>query len=146
MFIGEYRHILDEKNRLTIPSSFRQLLEKEKKGCVITKGLDKSLFLYPFSEWQQLGKRLKNISINRSEVRAFLRIFFSGAHLVQPDSQGRIILPQSLKDFAEIKDKVAVIGAFNKVEIWSQEVWDEYYRQKKGIYEELTEKIMDLEI
>lgn len=146
MFIGEYRHRLDEKNRLTIPSFFRQLLEKEKKGCIITRGLDKSLFLYPLSEWQQLGKRLKNLSINRSEVRAFLRVFFSGAHPVQPDSQGRIILPPSLKEFAGIKEKVVVIGVFNKIEIWSEEVWDNYYRQKKGIYEELTEKIMDLEI
>ena len=146
MFIGEYRHRLDEKNRLTIPSSFRQILEREKDGCIVTKGLDKSLFLYPFSEWQRLGKRLKNLSINRSEVRAFLRIFFSGAHPVQPDGQGRITIPQSLKEFAEIKEKVAVIGAFNKVEIWSEEAWDDYYNQKKGIYEQLTEKIMDLEI
>ncbi|MCD6256446.1 division/cell wall cluster transcriptional repressor MraZ [Candidatus Aerophobetes bacterium] len=146
MFIGEYRHTIDEKNRLIIPSVFRQVFEKEKESCVITKGLDKSIFLYPFSEWQELGNRLKNLSTNRSDVRAFLRIFFSGAHFVKPDTQGRITIPQTLKDFAGIRDKVAIIGAFNKVEIWDEKVWDNYYQQKKEIYEEITEKIMDLGI
>jgi len=146
VFIGEYHHVLDEKNRLIIPSSFRQALTKEKKDCIITKGFDKSLFFYPFSEWQNIGNKLKNLSTNRSDVRAFLRIFFSGAHPVQPDSQGRITVPQPLKDFACIKDKVVIIGAFNKVEIWSEELWNNYYRQKKDTYEQLAEKIMDLEI
>jgi len=146
VFIGEYHHVLDEKNRLIIPSSFRQALTKEKEDCIITKGFDKSLFFYPFSEWQNIGNKLKNLSTNRSDVRAFLRIFFSGAHPVQPDSQGRITVPQPLKDFACIKDKVVIIGAFNKIEIWSEELWNNYYRQKKDTYEQLAEKIMDLEI
>lgn len=146
MFIGEYHHTIDEKNRLIIPSPFRQVLEREKDGCIITKGLDKSIFLYPFSEWQELGNRLKNLSTTHSEVRAFLRIFFSGANFVKPDNQGRITIPQPLKDFAGIKDKVAIIGVFNKIEIWSEQTWNNYYQQKKDIYEQITEKIMDLEI
>lgn len=146
MFIGEYHHTLDDKNRLIIPSSFRQIFNKEENNCIITKGLDRSLFFYPFSEWQSIGNRLKNLSTNRSDVRAFLRIFFSGAHLVQPDSQGRITIPQPLKDFACIKDRVVIIGAFNKIEIWSEDLWHSYYQQKKDTYEQIAEKIMDLEI
>lgn len=146
MLIGEYHHTLDKKNRLTIPSSFRQALGREKDGCIITKGLDRSLFFYPFSEWQTLGDKLKTLSINRSEVRAFLRVFFSGAHPVELDTQGRITVPQSLKDFASIKDKVVIIGALNKIEIWNEDMWSEYYRQKKDRYEQIAETIMDLEI
>lgn len=146
MFIGEYRHTIDEKNRLIIPSCFRQILTGEKDGCVITRGLDGSLFLYPFSEWQSLGERLKNFSTNRSEHRAFLRIFFSGAHRIKLDAQGRITLPQPLKEYARIKEKVVIIGAFNKLEIWSEDVWNEYYKRKKEDYEQIAEKIMDIEI
>ncbi len=146
MFIGEYRHTLDEKNRLTIPFPFRQILEKEKEGFIITKGFDTSLFLYPFSEWKNLEEKLRNISTHRSEMRIFLRIFFSGAHPVRLDGQGRITLPQGLKDFAKIKDKVAIIGVFNRLEIWSEEVWENYYKEKKEIYDKIAEKIMDLEI
>ena len=144
MFIGEYHHVLDEKNRLIIPSSFRQALSREESGCIITRGLDKSLFLYPFSEWQNLGTRLRNLSTNRPEHRAFLRIFFSGAHPIQPDNQGRITIPQPLKDFASINDKIVVIGAFNKIEVWNDQLWNNYYQQKKDNYEQIADRIMDL--
>jgi MraZ protein len=89
---------------------------------------------------------LSHLSTTKSNARAFLRLLFSGAHRVQPDNQGRITLPQTLKDFAQIKERVAVIGAFNKIEIWSEENWDKYYREQKSIFEELSEKIMDVEI
>jgi len=146
MFIGEYHHAIDKKNRLTIPSPFRQQLNRDKNELIITMGLDKSLFLYSFSEWKNLEQRLKNLSTTQSNTRAFLRIFSSGAHLVQLDNQGRIVLPQSLKDFAGIKEKVAIIGAFNKIEIWDEKEWDKYYQSKQEIFEELSEKIIDLGI
>jgi len=146
MFMGEYHHTIDKKNRLIIPSFLRQLTKEGEDRFIITRGLDKSLFLYPLSEWQNLGDRLTSLSTTKSNARAFLRLLFSGAHPVQPDNQGRITLPQTLKDFAQIKEKVAVIGAFNKIEIWSEESWDKYYREQKSIFEELSEKIMDMEI
>ncbi|MBE0478624.1 division/cell wall cluster transcriptional repressor MraZ [Candidatus Aerophobetes bacterium] len=146
MLIGEYHHTLDEKNRLIIPSSFRQAISREEDGCIITRGLDRSLLFYPFSEWQSLGNKLKNLSINRSDVRAFLRILFSGAHPVQPDHQGRIIIPQPLKEFASIKEKVVIIGLINKIEIWDEDLWSEYYQHKKDNYEQIAETIMDLGI
>lgn len=146
MLIGEYHHALDEKNRLIIPSSFRQIFNGEENGCIITRGLDKSLFFYPFSEWQTLGDKLKSLSINRSEVRAFLRIFFSGAHPVQLDNQGRITIPQPLKEFAQIQNKAVIVGALNKIEIWNEDLWNDYYKQKKDNYEQIAETIMGLEI
>lgn len=146
MLMGEYHHTLDKKNRLIIPSPLRQLTKQGEDRFIITRGLDRSLFLYPLSEWQNLEDRLRSLSTTQSNARAFLRLLFSGAHPVQPDNQGRITLPQTLKDFAQIKEKVAVIGAFNKIEIWSEESWNKYYREQRSIFEELSEKIMDVEI
>ncbi len=146
MFMGEYHHSVDNKNRLIIPSSLRQQTKNNKDEFVITRGLEQSLFLYPTLEWQSLGERLKNLSTAKSNSRAFVRLLFSGAHPVQPDTQGRITLPQGLKDFAQIEEKVVIIGAFNKIEIWNEEKWEEYYKQQRSLFEELSEKIMDIEI
>lgn len=148
MFMGEYHHSIDDKNRLIIPSSLRQQTKenKNKDEFVITRGLEQSLFLYPTLEWQSLGERLRNLSTTKSNSRAFIRLLFSGAHPVQPDSQGRITLPPGLKDFAQIEEKVVIIGAFNKIEIWSEDRWSRYYKEQRSIFEELSEKIMDVEI
>ncbi len=146
MFMGEYHHSVDDKNRLIIPSSLRQQTKNNKDEFIITRGLEQSLFLYPTLEWQSLGERLKNLSTTKSNSRAFVRLLFSGAHPVQPDSQGRITLPQGLKDFAQVEEKVVIIGAFNKIEIWSEERWEKYYKQQRSIFEELSEKIMDVGI
>ncbi|KKL69311.1 hypothetical protein LCGC14_2116210 [marine sediment metagenome] len=146
MFMGEYHHSIDDKNRLIIPSSLRQQTKNNKDEFVITRGLEQSLFLYPTLEWQSLGERLKNLSTTKSNSRAFVRLLFSGAHPVQPDTQGRITLPQGLKDFAQIEEKVVIIGAFNKIEIWSEEKWEKYYKQQRSIFEELSEEIMEVGI
>jgi len=146
MFMGEYHHSIDDKNRLIIPSSLRQQTKDNKDEFVITRGLEQSLFLYPTLEWQSLGERLKNLSTTKSNSRAFVRLLFSGAHPVQPDSQGRITLPQGLKNFAQVEEKVVIIGAFNKIEIWSEERWEKYYKQQRSIFEELSEEIMDVGI
>jgi len=89
---------------------------------------------------------LRNLSTTHADTRAFLRLLFSGAHPVQLDNQGRITLPQDLKSLAEIKEKVIIIGAFNKIEIWSEENWNKYYQEKKTAFEEIAERIMDVEI
>ena len=111
MLMGEYHHSLDDKSRLIIPSSLRQQLRKEDREFILTRGLDRSLFLYPLSEWKNLEKNLKELSTTQSNTRAFLRLLFSGAHPAKPDPQARITLPQSLKDFARIDEKVTIIGA-----------------------------------
>jgi MraZ protein len=145
MFTGEYHHSLDKKNRLIIPSKLRQQIG-DANQFVLTPGLDKTVFLYSLSEWENLGKRLRNLSTTHADSRAFLRLLFSGTHPVQVDNQGRITLPQDLKNLAGIKEKVTIIGAFNKIEIWSEENWNKYYREKKTAFEEIAERIMDVEI
>lgn len=123
MFIGEYPHSIDEKNRLAIPSKFRLEL---KNGAVVTRGLDNCLFLYPKNSWNELAEKLAKLPISQAGSRAFSRLMLAGAMDVNLDKQGRINLPDYLKQYAGLKKKVIVTGLYNRLEIWDQEVWEKY--------------------
>lgn len=123
MFIGEYNHTLDEKNRLAIPAKFRAVLAK---GAVVTRGLDSCLFLYSKTAWQELADKLAKLPISQSNTRAFSRLMLAGAMDVCLDKQGRIILPDYLKQYASLKKKVVITGLMNRLEIWDEEAWGKY--------------------
>lgn len=143
MFMGEYQHNIDSKGRLIMPAKFRDELEEI---FVITKGLDGCLFVYPLSEWQQLEKKLKQLPFTRKDARAFARFFFSGAVECELDKQGRVLLPANLRNYANLKKEVVVIGLANRLEIWSQDIWEKYSNSTAENYEELAEKMVDFEI
>lgn len=126
MFIGEYSHSIDEKNRLAIPSKFRAEL---KNGAVVTRGLDNCLFLYTKKAWNELAEKLSKLPINQAGSRAFSRLMLSGAMDVALDKQGRINLPDYLKSYAGITKKVMITGLYNRLEVWDMLTWDKY---KKG--------------
>ena len=143
MFYGEHEHTIDKKGRIIIPSKFRDFLkEYDIKRCYITRGLDKCLFLFTEDEWKAQESKFKSISFTKSEARKFNRLYFSGAVQVECDAQGRILLPKYLKDFAEIKRDIMIIGVSNRIEIWGKEKWHEYYESSKGSFEEIAEKLM----
>lgn len=123
MFIGEYSHSIDDKNRLAIPVKFRAEL---KTGAVVTRGLDNCLFLYPKKAWNELAEKLAKLPISQSGSRAFSRLMLAGAMDVDLDKQGRINLPDYLKNYANIGKKVVVTGLYNRLEIWNQETWEKY--------------------
>lgn len=123
MFIGEYSHNIDEKGRLAIPVKFRKLLGE---GAVVTKGLDDCLFLYPSKEWSELAQKLARLPINQSNTRALSRLMLAGAMDMEIDKQGRVILPEYLREYGGLKKKVVVIGLYNRVEIWDEEKWGSY--------------------
>jgi MraZ protein len=123
MFIGEYSHSIDDKNRLAIPAKFRAEL---KTGAVVTRGLDNCLFLYPKKAWNELAEKLAKLPISQSGSRAFSRLMLAGAMDVDLDKQGRINLPDYLKNYANIGKKVVVTGLYNRLEIWNQETWEKY--------------------
>jgi MraZ protein len=123
MFIGEYSHSIDDKNRLAIPAKFRAEL---KTGAVVTRGLDNCLFLYPKKAWNELAEKLAKLPISQSGSRAFSRLMLAGAMDVDLDKQGRINLPDYLKTYANIGKKVVVTGLYNRLEIWNQEAWEKY--------------------
>lgn len=142
MFIGEYQHGLDAKNRIIIPAKFR---EKLGMNFVITKGLDGCLYAYPTSEWSKLEEKLKSLPLTNKDARAFTRFFFSGASEIELDKQGRGLIPQNLIEYASIKKEIVSIGVLSRVEIWSKEKWQEY--NESGIdYDAIAEKMNDLGI
>lgn len=121
MFMGEYNHTIDAKGRVIVPSRFRETLGDE---FVITKGLDGCLFVYDTNEWAAFEEKLKSLPITNKDARAFVRFFLAGAASVEVDKQGRILLPASLRDFAELTKDVVLIGVGSRIEIWSKERWE----------------------
>ncbi len=120
MFLGEYTHNIDGKGRLTIPSKFRGTLAS---GLVVTRGFDQNLMLFPLDGWQELATEIAKRPLSDESVRSFRRRVFSGAVDLEPDKQGRILVPQYLRDFAGIEGEVVLAGMFNYLEIWSAESW-----------------------
>ncbi len=143
MFMGEYQHNLDSKGRLIVPSKFRDGLGQK---FVITKGLDNCLFVYPMEEWSVLENKLKSLPFTKADARAFVRFFFSGANECDLDKQGRILLPGNLREYAKLDKDIVIIGVSARIEIWSKEVWEKYSQGAEVGYEEIAEKLQNLDI
>ncbi len=118
--MGEYNHTVDTKGRLIVPSKFRELLGDE---FIVTKGLDKCLFVYSSEEWSTIEANFRNVSQFSSEARKFARFFFAGASLCGVDKQGRILLPAVLRAYAGLEKEVVLAGVVNRIEIWDKELW-----------------------
>ena len=140
LFIGEYRHQLDDKGRLAIPAKFRNVL---KKGAIVTKGLDGCLFLYTMQEWNKLVEKLGQMPLSSTAARAFSRLMLAGAFEVTVDAQGRVNLPNYLIDFAKLqtKNQTVVAGVLTRLEIWNEKAWDDYKRKTEPESERLAEDL-----
>ena len=136
---GEHRHALDGKNRLFIPAKLRGTFQEDGM-LVLSKGLDGCLFLYTREEWQSLEAKTKSLPLTGRDARAFTRYLFSGASLCAIDTQGRIPLPQTLKEYAHINRDVVIIGVSNRIEIWAKEKWQEYSKQTENV-EDIAAKL-----
>ena len=123
MLLGEYRHNVDVKGRVSVPSKFRDDLGQ---SFVVTKGLDNCLFMYSKAEWETFEEKLKQLPLTNADARTFIRFFFAGATEVEVDKQGRINRPQVLRDYAGIKKDVVIAGVATRAEIWDSEAWDKY--------------------
>ncbi|KAB2954530.1 division/cell wall cluster transcriptional repressor MraZ [Heliorestis acidaminivorans] len=143
MFMGEYQHSIDGKGRLFLPSRFREALGEQ---FVVTKGLDGCLFIYPPEEWRRLEEKIKKLPFTRADARSFQRFFFSGAAECELDKQGRFLLPQHLRQYGVLEKDVIIIGVGTRIEIWSQERWQEYNEQSDMDFEEVAEKLVDFEL
>jgi len=144
MFYGEYQHTIDRKGRLILPSKFREAAKSNFiEKFFITRGLDKCLFMFSEEEWRSQENKFRSMPFTKQQARTFNRLYFSGAVEVVPDKQGRILLPQYLKDFAEIKKEVVFVGVSNRAEIWAKDKWQEFYGSSRQSFEEISEKLMD---
>ena len=138
MFIGEYIHSVDDKKRLSVPAKFRKDLGKK---AVITLGLNKCLSLYPTKEWNAFAAKLSKLSMGKSEDRGFSRTMLSGAFEVEIDSIGRILIPESLKSYASLKEKVVLTGVYDRVELWDEESWKIYKAQMVAGADTMAEQL-----
>jgi MraZ protein len=137
MFLGEYTHNLDDKGRLTIPSKHRRELAT---GLVVTRGMDRCLFLFPMAEWEKLAEPINRRSITDRDTRDFRRLMFSGASDIIPDKLGRILIPPYLREYAGLGNEVVIVGLYTHLEIWNPQTWAEVM---KGVEEKTLSEHWD---
>lgn len=138
MFIGQYEHHLEEKGRLSIPAKFRSSLAT---GAVLSQGLDGCLFLYPRATWDQLITKLSQLPLTRSDARSFTRSLSFGASEVEIDRVGRILIPDYLRNFANLKNDCIIAGALERIEIWDKSKFHAYVQNVNSQAEEIAEKL-----
>ncbi len=136
MFFGEFEYKLDEKGRVPIPPRFRRLL---KDGVVLAPGAEMCITVYPLAEWKKLAESLTSSAVSRSKLRRLKRALFAAAFNLRMDPQGRIALPNTLREYAEIVDEVVIAGANNYLEIWNKVHWEE----EKAISQEQAWQIIE---
>ncbi|MDQ7793949.1 MAG: division/cell wall cluster transcriptional repressor MraZ [bacterium] len=138
---GTYVHSVDEKGRVTLPARLRELLGDR---FVVTRGFDRCLFVYPEEGWEQLERKLDGQPLGQSDARAFKRLFFASAGDAEPDRQGRVLLPQHLRDHARIIREVVIVGVSERVEIWAREEWEEYSQPHVRDYDALGARLVGM--
>ncbi len=143
MFYGEYQHTVDPKGRAIVPSKFREGLGEK---FILTKGLDNCLFAYSPEEWNILENKLKSLPFTDKDVRAFIRFFFAGATECEVDKQGRILIPQNLREYAGFDKDIYVIGVSTRVEIWDRNKWETYNNDENMSPDTIAEKMAQLGI
>ena len=141
MLIGEYKHTLDPKKRLSLPSKWRKELGVK---LVITRGLDNCLFVYPLKEWQKITEKVSQLPLGQADTRSFNRFFLSGAVEVEVDSVGRILVTDFLKDFAVLSSKVVLAGIYDRIEIWDEKKWESYKSTIEKQADQLAEKLGEI--
>ena len=140
MFIGEYHHSIDDKGRLIIPSKFREELGEK---FIITRGIENCLFAYSEESWNKIVNKLETLPFTKKDARQFVRFFLSGASEAEFDKQGRINVTSPLVTYANIKKECVVIGAGERIEIWSKESWDDFFTSAKDSMSDIAENLFN---
>ena len=143
MLLGEYNHTLDEKGRVSMPAKFRDDLGST---FIVTKGLDNCLFVYSKKEWETFEEKLKTLPLTNPNARNFIRFFFAGATECELDKQGRINIPQNLREYALLKKDVYIVGVSTRVEIWDKEKWQNYTSNENLNVDEIANQMSNLGI
>lgn len=143
MFIGEYEHNLDAKGRIAIPAKFRNKLSG---GAIVTRGLDRCLFVFTQEDWENLAQKLIALPVTQANARAFTRLMLAGASECEIDAQGRILVPEYLRKYADLKKEAVVAGLYNRIEIWDASSWSTYKQKTESESEEIAERMGELGI
>ena len=140
MFIGEYHHSIDDKGRLIIPSKFRDELGTK---FIITRGIENCLFVYSMESWEKIVNKLETLPFTKKDARAFIRFFLSGASEAEFDKQGRINITSPLISYANITKECVVIGTGDRLEIWSEESWNDFFTSAKDSMSDIAENLFE---
>lgn len=143
MLLGEHQHNLDAKGRVAIPAKFK---DKLAAGAIITRGLDECLFVFASKEWEILAAKLIALPLAQANSRAFMRLMLAGATDASLDNQGRILIPDYLRKYADLKKQVVIAGLMSRVEIWDMERWEAYKKKTESASDEIAEKLGELGI
>ena len=141
MFRGEYSHTVDAKGRLIIPLKFREQLGEE---CIVTRGLEGCLFIFESGEWEAYEEKLRKLPMTNKNARSFVRFLSGGATPCEFDKQGRILLPATLRKFAGIEKDVILAGLPNRIEIWSEQKWNENNNYEEIDMDEIAGHLTEL--
>lgn len=143
MFLGEYKHNLDAKGRISIPVKFRTELGS---SAIVTKGLEGCLFLYPKAVWEEMAQKIARLPISSASARSFSRLILSGAMEVEIDKLGRALLPSYLRDYASIDGEAVCAGLYNRVEIWDRKTWEQVTKESEARSSDIAEELKEWEI
>lgn len=141
MLIGEYRHTIDSKKRLAIPSKLRRELGAK---AVITKGLDNCLWIFPLNQWNKLVEKLSQLPLGQRDTRGFSRLMLAGASEAGLDRLGRILIPDYLKQYAGLKKNVIIAGVFNRLEVWDETKWNLFKANSEKEVDNMAERLGEL--
>ncbi len=143
MILGQYIHQIDPKKRLSLPARWRGEVGEK---LIITSGLDQSLYIYTLSEWHIIAEKLSSLGFATPEIRSFTRFMLANAYEIEVDSAGRVLVPESLKKFANLQSKVVLIGMHRRIEVWGEESWEKYNQKGASEVEATANRLGELGI
>lgn len=141
MLVGEHKHTLDPKKRLSIPAKLRKEIGER---AVLTRGLDNCLFLFSMKEWEQLAEKLAKLPMGQQDTRGFVRLLLAGASEVELDQLGRVLVPDFLRVYAGLNKTVIIAGLFNRLEIWDEDRWTAYKADLEKNSDRIAERLGEL--
>ncbi len=141
MFMGEYHHNIDEKGRIVLPGKFRS---EDMNKIVVTRGIEKCLYLYTVDDWEKLVSKLNTLPFTKKDARTFMRSFFAGASVCEFDKMGRINITSPLVSYANLEKECVVIGVNDRIEIWNEQIYNNYMNENASKLEEIAENLFEV--
>jgi MraZ protein len=146
VFRGRFEHTIDGKGRISIPSKFREILSKKYEDRVVVTNFDHCLIAFPEEEWSMLEQKAGSFSLMRKETSAFFRFFYSSAADCVIDKQGRLLIPQTLREYASLQKDVVLVGEGKRIEIFAKERWLEEARKAEEDFDKIRDTLANLGI
>ena len=139
LLLGTYTPKIDAKGRVALPAKFRSQLGQ---GLVMARGQERCVYLLPFAEFRRIASQIQRTSVGNKAAREYLRVFLSGAVDQEPDKQGRVVVPQMLRDYANLGSDIVVIGVGTRAELWNKDAWESYLAQKEEGYSDIADDVL----